>query len=184
LIWTEPERFFQDRSKLAAEADAIARAVSHGLEISPSGTVTPKVRVSVEGEEKGDGLPRGYERHQRPSSHSATEASSLRDLHREKVMRLDPLLKSDRCTLVFEAVGDDKVRVNCASWDDAKVILANEALQVAVLGKTPYVTRTDRLNVELNGLAEDGHGPETPSHRCDRPGHRCDVTFLRVTGVT
>jgi hypothetical protein len=26
-------------------------------------------------------------------------------------MRLDPLLKSDRAVLVFEAIGDDKVRV-------------------------------------------------------------------------
>jgi hypothetical protein len=28
--------------------------------------------------------------------------------------------------LVFEAIGDDKVRVNCSSWEDAKVILAEE----------------------------------------------------------
>jgi len=30
------------------------------------------------------------------------------------------LLKSDRVTMVFEAIRDDKVRVNCASWEDAK----------------------------------------------------------------
>ena len=38
-------------------------------------------------------------------------------------MRLDSLLKNDRVTLVFEAIGDDKVRVGCSSWDDSKVIL-------------------------------------------------------------
>jgi class 3 adenylate cyclase len=33
--------------------------------------------------------------------------------------------------LSVEAIGDDKVRVNCASWEDAKVILADETLQVS-----------------------------------------------------
>jgi hypothetical protein len=39
-------------------------------------------------------------------------------------------LKTDKVTLVFEATGDGKVRVTCQSWDDAKVILADEALLV------------------------------------------------------
>ena len=72
-------------------------------------------------------------------------------------------LKGIEC--LFEAVGDDKVRVNCASWEDAKVILADGALQVVALGKILHVTRFDRpaeyLNVELNGLAEAGCGPVT-----------------------
>jgi hypothetical protein len=71
-----------------------------------------------------------------------------------------PLLKADKATLVFEAVGDDKVRVNCAGWEDAKVILPDEALQVVAFGKILVVTRTDRpaeyLNVELHGLADAG----------------------------
>ena len=73
--------------------------------------------------------------------------------------------RSDRCTLVFEATGDDKVRVTCQSWDDAKVILADQALQVVALGKVLHVARVDRpaeyLNVELTGLADAGYGPET-----------------------
>jgi hypothetical protein len=68
-------------------------------------------------------------------------------------------------TLVFEAIGDDKVRVNCQSWDDAKIILADQALQVVALGKILHVTRTDRpaeyVNIELTGLADAGYGPET-----------------------
>ena len=80
-------------------------------------------------------------------------------------MLLDPLLKSDRCTLVFEAVGDDKVRVNCQSWNDSRVILADKALQVVAFGKSLVVTRVDRpaeyLNIELSGLADAGYGPVT-----------------------
>ena len=36
--------------------------------------------------------------------------------------------------MVFEAIGDDKVRVTCASWDDARIILADQALA----GRTHY----------------------------------------------
>ena len=74
-------------------------------------------------------------------------------------------MKSDRCTLVFEAIGNDKVRVNCASCEDAKVILADEALQVVAFSKSLVVTRTDRpaeyLNVDSTGMADAGYGPET-----------------------
>jgi hypothetical protein len=80
-------------------------------------------------------------------------------------MRIESLLKSDRCTLVFEAIGDDKVRVTGQSWEDSRAILADEALQVVVLGKILNVARVDRsaeyLNVELNGLADAGYGPVT-----------------------
>jgi hypothetical protein len=57
------------------------------------------------------------------------------------------------------------VRVNCASWEDTKVILAEGGPLVVAFGKALVVTSTDRpaeyLNVELNGLAEAGYGPET-----------------------
>jgi hypothetical protein len=78
-------------------------------------------------------------------------------------LQLETLLKSDKATLVFEATGDGKVRVNCQSRDDSKVILADEALQVVAFGKSLIVTRTDRPaeypDVELNGLADAGYGP-------------------------
>jgi hypothetical protein len=78
------------------------------------------------------------------SGDSATAQTALRNRHREKVMRLDSLLKSDRCTLVFEATGDDKVRVTCQSWGDAHVILADPSLQVVALGKILHVCRVYR----------------------------------------
>jgi hypothetical protein len=74
----------------------------------------------------------------------------------------ESLLKADRAVLVFEAIGDDKVRVNCSSWEDTRVILADQALEVVALGKILHICRVDRpaehLNVELNGLAEAATG--------------------------
>ena len=73
-------------------------------------------------------------------------------------------MKTDKVTLVFEATGDGKVRVNCQSWDDARVILADEALQVVTFGKSLVVARGERpaecLNIDPSGLAEAGYGPE------------------------
>jgi hypothetical protein len=47
----------------------------------------------------------------------------------------------------------------------AKVILADQALEVTGKGKTLVAARVQRdlefLNVELNGLAAVGYGPET-----------------------
>ena len=59
-------------------------------------------------------------------------------------MQLDTLLKSDKATLAFEAIGDGNVRVNYASWEGSKVILPDEALQVVALGKTLHVTQSLR----------------------------------------
>ena len=50
------------------------------------------------------------------------------DYRRETLMQLESLLKLDRCAVVFEAIGDDKVRVNCSTLDDSKGILADQAL--------------------------------------------------------
>jgi hypothetical protein len=44
--------------------------------------------------------------------------------------------EGDRVTLVFEAIGGDKVRVECSSWDSSRVTLADEALQAVALRKT------------------------------------------------
>jgi hypothetical protein len=71
--------------------------------------------------------------------------------------------------MVFEAIGGDKVRVTSPGWDEAKVILADQALEVTGMGKTLVAARVQRalefLNVESSGLAEadhgTGYGPET-----------------------
>ena len=57
------------------------------------------------------------------------------------------------------------MRVTSQGWDDAKVILADQALEVIGMGKTIMAARVERalefLNVELNGLAAAGYGAET-----------------------
>jgi hypothetical protein len=52
-------------------------------------------------------------------------------------------VESGQVTLVFEATGNGMARVTCRNWEDAKVILADEALLVAGSGKTIQVVRTD-----------------------------------------
>ena len=50
------------------------------------------------------------------------------------------------------------MRVNCQSWEDARVILADEALQVVAFGKSLVMTRTnlpaEYLNIDPSGLAD------------------------------
>jgi hypothetical protein len=77
---------------------------------------------------------------------------------------VDPVRKTERTTLVFEAIGDDKVRIGCSSWDHPVVILPNEALEVMAIENTLYVTRralpAEYLNIDPSGMVEAGYGPE------------------------
>jgi len=45
------------------------------------------------------------------------------------------LLKSDRVDVTFERIEGGKNRVTTSTWDDAKVILAKQVLEVAIIGK-------------------------------------------------
>jgi hypothetical protein len=45
------------------------------------------------------------------------------------------LLKADKVTVTFERLEDGKIRVTTTSWDDAKVILPNQGLEAAIVGK-------------------------------------------------
>ena len=81
-------------------------------------------------------------------------------------MRVDPALpRAEKCTLVLEAIGDDKVRVNHQSLDTPLVILANQALEIVAVGKTLHIARALRsaeyIDVDLSGMADAGYGPET-----------------------
>jgi hypothetical protein len=44
-------------------------------------------------------------------------------------------LKADNVTVTFERTAEDKIHVTTTSWDDAKVILPNQVLEAAVIGK-------------------------------------------------
>ena len=65
----------------------------------------------------------------------------------------------------FEAIGDDKVRVNASSWSDAVVIRAEEALEVLAIGKRLFICRGERpasyLNLDMTGMTDAGYGPAT-----------------------
>ena len=92
------------------------------------------------------------------------QSNVLEGLIGENYHRIVPTLAghSESHVLVFEAIGDDKVRVTCQSWDDSKVILADEALQVVAFSKSIVVTPTDRpaeyLNIDPSRLADAGYG--------------------------
>ena len=79
-------------------------------------------------------------------------------------MRLEPLLKCEghyglRGHWGWQDAGNE------SGWDDAKIILADQSLEVTGMGNTLVAARVQRdlefLNVELNGLAAAGYGPET-----------------------
>ena len=81
-------------------------------------------------------------------------------------MRVDPVIpRCEKCTLVIEAIGDDKVRVNHQSLDTPLVILADQALEIIAAGKTLHIARAPRaaeyIDVDPTGLAEAGYGPAT-----------------------
>ena len=53
------------------------------------------------------------------------------------------LLKADKVVLVIERISDGKIRVTTTSWDDAKVILPNQVLEVATIGKQVGLVRVE-----------------------------------------
>ena len=75
------------------------------------------------------------------------------------------LLKADKVTVTFERTAEDKIRVTTTSWDDAKVILPNQVLEVATIGKQVGLVRVDKpvayLDIDDTGLVGAGYGPET-----------------------
>jgi len=76
------------------------------------------------------------------------------------------LLKADKVSVVFERTADDKIRVTTSSWDDAKVILPNQVLEAAVIGKPVGLVRVDKpiayLDIDDTGVVEADYGPVTP----------------------
>jgi hypothetical protein len=45
------------------------------------------------------------------------------------------LLKADRIVVALERLENGKIRATATSWDDHKVILRNQVLEVAIVGK-------------------------------------------------
>jgi hypothetical protein len=78
-------------------------------------------------------------------------------------MRVDPLLpRAEKLTLVLEAIGDDKVRINSTSLDNPLVVLAYEALEVVAIEKQLHVCRAphaEYLNIDPTGFSGAGYRP-------------------------
>ena len=74
------------------------------------------------------------------------------------------LLKADKVNVAFERLDGGKIRVGTSSWDDPKVILPNQVLEVASVGKQIALVRVDKpvayLDIDETGLIEAGYGPE------------------------
>jgi hypothetical protein len=75
--------------------------------------------------------------------------------------------RCEKCTLVIEAIGDNKVRVNHQSLPSPLVILADQALEIITAGKSLHIARALRsaeyIDVEPTELADAGYGLETKS---------------------
>jgi hypothetical protein len=73
------------------------------------------------------------------------------------------LLKADKVNVAFERLDGGKIRVGTSSWDDPKVILPNQVLEVATIGKQVGLVRVDKpiayLDIDDTGLVEAGYGP-------------------------
>ena len=75
------------------------------------------------------------------------------------------LREADKVSVVFERLANGKIRVTTTSWDDAKVILPNQVIEAAVIGKPVGLVRVDKpiacLDIDDTGLVEAGCNPET-----------------------
>jgi hypothetical protein len=68
------------------------------------------------------------------------------------------LLKADKVSVVFERGAFGEIRVTTSSWDDAVVILPNQVLEVAIVGKQVGLVRVDKpvayLDIDDTGSSE------------------------------
>ena len=78
---------------------------------------------------------------------------------------MSTVLKVDKVPVTFERTAQDEIRVTTTSWDDAKVILPNQVIEAAVIGKPVGLVRVDKpiacLDIDDTGLVEAGCNPET-----------------------
>jgi hypothetical protein len=77
------------------------------------------------------------------------------------------LLKADKVNVAFQRLDGGKIRVGTSSWDDPKVILPNQVLEVASVGKQ-------------GGAGPGGQVGGLPGHR----RHRACGSGLRPRSVT
>ena len=67
------------------------------------------------------------------------------------------LLKADKVAVVFERIDGRKIRATSTSWDDAKVILPYQVLEVAIVGKQVGLVRVEKPVAYLRSGRLPGH---------------------------
>jgi hypothetical protein len=100
-------------------------------------------------------------------------------------MRVDLALPaSEKMTIVLEAVGYDKVRVNSYSLESPVLVLADQSLEVVAIKKQILVRRAGRaaewLNLDPTGMVEAGlrSGNGVTMSRCKQ--QRCMRWLARL----
>ena len=85
------------------------------------------------------------------------------------------LLKADKVNIVFERIADGKIRLTTSSWDDAKVLWPNQALEVAIIGRQVGLVRVDKpiayLDIDDSGSSRPVTGRKRNASQCD--GDEC-----------
>ena len=81
-------------------------------------------------------------------------------------MQVDLMLPAaEKITLVFEAIGDGKIRVNSLSLDYPLTILPDQGVEIVAIEKKVMVGRVTRsaywLNHDPSGMIDAGYGPAT-----------------------
>lgn len=56
----------------------------------------------------------------------------------------DTLALGDKLTIVVEALADGKMRVTSLAWEDARVLLPNQVLELRTMGKRVRVVKKER----------------------------------------
>jgi hypothetical protein len=97
------------------------------------------------------------------ADHARTAPASS---HRAPSMSVDLMLPAaEKITLVLEAIGDDKIRVNSSSLGHPLTILPDQAIEIVGIEKKVMVRRVARsaywLNHDPSGLTKVGYEPAT-----------------------
>jgi hypothetical protein len=89
------------------------------------------------------------------------------------IMRVDKVLekfaKTDKVTMLLEALPDGKIRANTSAWGDAKVLLHNEVLEVrAIAGSFDWRARAFHDDGDLPVEPYDPYGPGVTALETER----------------
>jgi hypothetical protein len=101
-------------------------------------------------------------------------------------MRTEPPTKTDKATLAVEALSDDKIRVRTSSWEDARVILKDQVLELRNMEGQIRIARKTREpdDHDVPTPIYDPYGPGSPRrHRHSARGQSAAAIGARADGA-